>query len=76
MSLVFVQNNMENAKFKIGDLVNKKTGYQFPGIVVAVFETTKGKIRYVIEMMGYGLLHIFNEEQVRYESDKTNYDEF
>ena len=50
-------------KFKVGDKVNKKEGYQFPGTVVSVFETTTGKIRLVVEMMQpYGLLHIFNED--------------
>ena len=29
MSLVFVQNNMENTKFKVGDKVDKITGYNF-----------------------------------------------
>ena len=49
-------------KFKIGDKVDKLTGYKFPGTVVSVFETTAGKIRLVVEMDNYGLLHIFNED--------------
>jgi len=68
MSLVFVQNNMENTKFKVGDKVDKITGYNFPGTVVSVFTTTTGKIRLVVEMDNFGLLHIFNEEGLR----KTN----
>lgn len=68
MSLVFVQNNMENAKFKIGDKVDKITGYSFPGTVVSVFVTTAGKIRLVVEMDNFGLLHIFNEDGLK----KTN----
>ena len=39
---------MKNAKFKIGDVVNKTSGYKYPGIVVSVFENTKGDIRYVV----------------------------
>lgn len=53
---------MENAKFKVGDKVDKATGYSFPGTVVSVFQNTKGAIRLVVEMDGYGLLHIFNED--------------
>lgn len=55
---------MTDAKFKLGDTVNKRRGYLFPGVVVAVFRTTAGQIRYVVEMKHYGLLHIFNEEQL------------
>jgi len=49
-------------KFKVGDKVDKLTGYHFPGTVVSVFVTTSGKIRLVVEMDNYGLLHIFSEE--------------
>ncbi len=51
-------------KFNIGDKVHKPKGYQFPATVVAVFRTIKGEVRVVAEMDGYGLLHIFNEEQL------------
>ena len=60
---------MENAKFKIGDVVNKTSGYKYPGIVVSVFENTKGEIRYVVEctLEGVqGMLHIFNESQLEH----------
>jgi len=49
-------------KFKVGDKVDKIVGYHFPGTVVSVFKTTTGKIRLVVEMDNYGLLHIFNED--------------
>lgn len=49
---------------KIGDHVDKKSGYKFPGVIVARFVTTKGDLRFVVEMDGYGLLHIFNEIQL------------
>nr|AIA17023.1 Unknown Function [uncultured bacterium] len=55
---------MAKCKFKLGEKVNKVRGYKFPGTVVAVFATTKGDIRIVVEMDGYGLLHIYNEEQL------------
>lgn len=51
-------------ELKTGDKVNKPKGYKFPGTVVAVFTTTLGDTRYVVEMEGYGLLHIFNREQL------------
>ena len=50
--------------FNVGDKVDKAEGYTFPGTVVAVFETTTGKTRYVVEMDGHGLLHIFNAKQL------------
>ena len=50
--------------FKIGDKVDKKVGYTFPGTVIAAFETTACKLRYVVEMDVHGLLHIFNEDQL------------
>lgn len=55
-----------NNKYEVGDKVDKNRGYQFPGKVVSVFKTTKGDLRYVVEMKDFGLLHIFNEEQLIY----------
>ena len=55
---------MENTKFKIGDKAYKPKGYKFPCTIVGVFKTTKGEIRVVGEMDGYGMLHIFNEDQL------------
>lgn len=55
---------MENTKFQVGDKVDKITGYKFPGTVVSVFSTTAGKIRLVVEMDNFGLLHIFNEDNL------------
>lgn len=52
-------------QFKIGDKVDKKIGYTFPGTVVSVFENLNGKIRLVVEMDIHGLLHIFNEDQLK-----------
>jgi hypothetical protein len=51
--------------FNIGDKVDKVFGYRFPGDVRAVFRTTQGNLRYVVELEQYGLLHIFNEEQLQ-----------
>lgn len=57
-------------KFNVGDRVTKHSGYAFPGTVVSAFWTTDIKDRYVVEMDGYGLLHIFNSEQLRVMTDK------
>lgn len=51
-------------KFKIGDKVYKPKGYEFPDIVVSIFQTTKGETRIVAEFENNGMLHIFNENQL------------
>jgi|TARA_B110000977_G_scaffold153674_1_gene195260 hypothetical protein len=51
-------------KFKIGDKAVKAKGYEFPCTIVSVFTTVAGNVRVVGEMDGYGLLHIFNENQL------------
>lgn len=51
--------------FNVGDYVNKKSGYTFPGVVVSVFWNLSGELRYVVQMHHHGLLHIFNEAQLR-----------
>lgn len=57
-------DNAKAPKFKVGDWVKKPKGYEFPGTVVSVFQTTNHQTRYVVEMIEYGLLHIFNEDQL------------
>ena len=52
---------------KVGDLVRKRAGYEYPGIIVSVFTTRAGAVRYVVEAdhLGFaGLLHIFNRDQL------------
>jgi hypothetical protein len=52
---------------QIGDKVEKVAGYRWPGVVVAVFETTGGKLRYVVECTVpevAGALHIYAPEQI------------
>lgn len=51
-------------KIKVGDLVRKLKGYSFDGIVVAVFENTKGETRVVAELENNGMLHIFSPSQL------------
>lgn len=51
----------------IGDQVEKVKGYRWPGVVVAIFETTAGKLRYVVECTVpevAGALHIYSPEQI------------
>jgi len=51
-------------KFEVGDKAYKPSGYKFPCTIVSVFQNTKGETRIVAEMEEYGLLHIFNENQL------------
>lgn len=58
---------MDKAKFKLYSYVHKKEGYRYPGMVVSVFTTRAGKVRYVVEAFDpnfEGMLHIFSEEQL------------
>lgn len=51
----------------IGTKVQKVKGYRWPGVVVAAFETTAGKLRYVVECTVpevTGALHIYSPEQI------------
>lgn len=56
--------NQTEPKFKVGDKAHKPKGYKFPCTIVGVFETISGEIRVIGEMDEYGLLHIFNENQL------------
>ena len=52
---------------KVGDLVRKRAGYEYPGIIVSLFTTRAGAVRYVVEAdhPGFvGMLHIFNGDQL------------
>jgi hypothetical protein len=58
---------MAASAFSIGDQVRKRAGYEYPGVVVSVFTTRAGAVRYVVEAdhpAFAGMLHIFNEEQL------------
>ncbi|WP_168160802.1 helix-turn-helix domain-containing protein [Weeksella sp. HMSC059D05] len=56
---------LEESKFRIGDKVYKPKGYKFPGEVRAIFTNTRNEIRIVAEMEDNGMLHIFNESQLK-----------
>jgi hypothetical protein len=58
----FPQQN--KTKFQVGDKAIKVKGYKFPCTIVSVFQTVEGNTRVVGEMDEYGLLHIFNEDQL------------
>jgi len=52
----------------VGDRVEKITGYQWPGVVVAVFHTMRGEERVVVECTVpevAGALHIYAPGQLR-----------
>ena len=51
----------------VGDAVQKRSGYKWPGVVVAVFQTLAGERRVVVECTVpevAGALHIYNEAQL------------
>jgi hypothetical protein len=53
--------------FKVGDRVEKTSGYKWPGVVVSVFDTLAGERRVVVECTTpevAGALHIYNEKQL------------
>ncbi len=56
----------KETKFKVGDKAHKPKGYKFPCTIVGVFETIAGEVRAIGEMDEYGLLHIFNENQLEH----------
>ena len=60
----------KQTKFKVGDKAHKPKGYKFPCTIVGVFETINGDIRVVGEMDEYGLLHIFNEDQLEHYNEE------
>lgn len=62
----------KKTKFKVGDKAVKVKGYKFPCTIVSVFETIEGNIRVVGEMDEFGLLHIFNEEQLELVNNLNN----
>jgi len=62
-----MNNHPDVKRLPIGTPVRKVKGYGFPGVVVAVFATTAGNIRFVVEATGddyAGMLHIFNGDQL------------
>lgn len=66
--------NLDTAmSFEVKDHVVKKSGYNFPGVIVAKFQTTMGETRYVVECTVeevVGMLHIFNGDQLLIRRDE------
>ncbi len=59
-------------KFYIGQLVQKVSGYRYPGVVIGICTTRAGAVRYVVEAdhpSFEGMLHIFNADQLVAASD-------
>jgi hypothetical protein len=63
-------NPVKQPDFKVGDEIRKTKGYAFDGVIVAVFQNTKGQTRIVAEHYGSqtensgGMLHIFSASQL------------
>lgn len=58
----------------LGQRVRKAKGFQFPGVIVAMFTTTAGKHRVVVEAVHpefAGMLHIYDPEQLIERHDIT-----
>lgn len=56
------------AFFKVGDRVQKISGYSWPGVVVSCFSNLAGNRRYVVECTVpevAGALHIYSADQLR-----------
>lgn len=59
---------LKMAHFKLGDQVEKRSGYKWPGVVVSAFLTMDAQVRYVVECTEpavKGALHIYNASQLR-----------
>jgi hypothetical protein len=56
------------AHHTLHQMVRKIKGYSYPGIIVSVFRTLDGKVRYVVEADPYsdfrGMLHIFGDNDI------------
>ena len=52
------------SKFAIGDRVERVTDDHESGVVVAVFSTDDGNVRYAIDLEGYGALQFLTEEKL------------
>jgi hypothetical protein len=62
-----MEKEKEYPKFDVLQEVQKSKGYKYPGIIVSVFETLSGKIRYVVEADHRdfrGMLHIFSDSDL------------
>ena len=60
--------------FNVGDKVEKVNGYQWPGVVVSVFNTLAGERRVVVECTVEevrGALHIYNEGQLKLQTKEN-----
>lgn len=60
---------MKPHELMVGEKVENIKGYKWPGVVVAIFKTTSGEWRVVVECTSKavkGALHIYNLDQIRY----------
>lgn len=59
-------------KFAIGDRVDETTDDRKGGVIVAMFPTDDGKVRYAVDMEGYGALQFLAEEKLVLHSCQSN----
>jgi hypothetical protein len=52
------------SKFAIGEKVDKAGDDRESGTLIAVFPTSDGNFRYVVDTEGYGALQFFEEESL------------
>ena len=52
------------SKFAIGERVDRATDDHEGGVIIAVFPTADGNLRYAVDMEGYGALQFFAEEKL------------
>jgi hypothetical protein len=67
MVILITCKENEMALLAVGDRVEKNSGYKWPGVVIAVFDTLAGERRVVVECTTpevAGALHIYNEKQL------------
>jgi hypothetical protein len=59
-------------EFQLYEYVRKKTGYRYPGMIMAKFTNRSGATRYVVEAIHpdfNGMLHIYNGAQLERDRD-------
>jgi len=63
---------MSDLEFKIGDKVQKRKGYRFPGVIIGHFQKLDGSIRYAVECVAHeaeGIIHIYSTKDLE---ERTN----
>lgn len=65
MTAAYIGDLERECGFYVGQDVQKKSGYEYPGTVVSIFRTSIRAIRLVVEhQTSRGMLHIFSPDQL------------